>query len=342
MKKYICLMVIISITTIIYGEKVTVLNKINKPELIDISDNILYIMEGATIYQYGLEDMKLIRTFGKSGEGPGELKVNQGIPNYIILTSNSIIAASMDKAIEFSKDGKVIREFKIPIFTNYLYPIKKGFIGMKIELGKKPLIKVKILDKELKEKKIIYSQKMSGGQNLVDLTYDGINIAVEHNKLYIDQSAKGFEIGVFDMDGNQINNIKKDVPKILFTDQHKNEALAVLKNNPQIKSIGWKNFTNMVKIINQKYLPPIQDMVINDDKIYIRTNNKKEDKVEFLSFNKNGQELKKYYLPRPIESGFSAKVFGRPGRYYKFYKNYYYYIVENEDNEEWELHRIKL
>ena len=342
MKKIICISLVLMLSMILNSEKIITLNEVGKPGLMEILDGNLYIMEGSKIFLYDLKEKKFIKSFCKKGEGPGELKVNPGVSNFLSTTSNSIIAVSMDKMIEFSKDGKMLKEMKIPAFTNFIYPVKNGFIGMKFKIGKKPVISVNILDEKFEKKKELYSQQLSGGNNLIDLTADGVNITVENNKLYVEESAKGFEISIFDMNGVLIKKIKKDVPKIKFNDEHKKDAIDSLKSNPQIKQMGWDNFKNAVKIINGKFLPPIQDMMVNNNKIYIKTNNKKNEKVEFLVIDNSGKEIKKLYLPKPMDNGFISKMFGRPTRFFKFYNDTYYYIVENEEEEEWEIHSIKI
>ncbi len=324
------------------GEKLAELPEIAKPDLMEIANGKLYLMEGSVVFQYQLSDLKLLRRFCKKGEGPGELKLNPGVPNYIVITPKEILAVSMDKAIAFSTDGQVLKEMKIPMFTNYLHPRTQGFIGMRFNLTQKPIVQVKTMDKEMKDQKVFYKQRLSGGQNLVDLTYDGVNIAVEGERIYVDQSKNGFEIGVYDMNGNLQKLIKKDVPKIKFSDKHKQAAMEVLKNNSGVKNMGWENFKKVVKFTHQEYLPAIQDMTVHKGRIYVMTNTKEAGKVRYLVFDTDGKELTRYDLPQPIESDFGAKVFGRPGRFYKFYQGYYYYLVEDEEAESWELHRSKL
>ena len=168
MNKTIYLILILFVSITLSGEKLTTLSEISKPVLMEITDGKLYIMEGATIYLYDLKEKKLVKKFCKSGEGPGELKTNPGIPNYLVITDKSILAVSMDKAIEYSKDGVLIKESKIPGFTNYLYPTKSGYIGMKTDIGRGKTAKTNIVlfDKELKEIKILYSQNLSKNEKL--------------------------------------------------------------------------------------------------------------------------------------------------------------------------------
>ena len=40
------------------------LDEIGKPELLEISGDYLFLVEGATVYQYKLEDFSFVRRFG--------------------------------------------------------------------------------------------------------------------------------------------------------------------------------------------------------------------------------------------------------------------------------------
>jgi len=115
-----------------------------------------------------------------------------------------------------------------------------------------------------------------------------------------------------------------------------------LKSNPRIKKFGWENFKKIVKIVHDNYLPPVQSMTVNNGHIYIRTNNKKGDNTEFMILDNNGKEIKRVFLPIKVETSFISKVFGTSAKFYKFYNDKYYYVVENEEVEEWEIHSINL
>jgi len=345
MKKILLLLLIFFIAiNLSWAEKMRDLDEVIKPELIEVVDNTILIVEGAVIYTYDINEFKFLKKFGRKGEGPGELKVTPAMANYVIPLKESFIIASIDKAIVFETGGNLIREFKIPIFTSYLYPANGNYIGMRFSPGDKGVawFELTVMDKDMKNVKVFHKQKMSGGQNRVDLTFDGMGITSSNGKLYVENSPAGFHILVFDLKGNKLSEIKKDFEQVKFTEKMKDHAIEQLKTHPSVRQIGWDSFKKIVKIEHGEFLPLIQDMVIDNKRIYVRTNTRKSDKVEFIVMDMSGKILNKLFLPEPNDIDFGNKIFGRPARFYKIYNGKYYYLKENIDEEMWELHKVDI
>jgi len=325
-------------------EMVKQLDEVMKPELIEIVGDRLLVVQGAEVFVYDLKNFNLIRKFGRKGEGPGELKVTPSMANYIIPVKDSFLMIGIDKAILFNTEGNIEKEFKIPMFTGYLYPVKDHYIGLRFRPGDKgdAWFELALLDKDIKDIKVFHKQKMSGGQNRVDLTFDGMGITVSGEKVYVENSPAGFNILVYDMNGNKLSEIKKDFKVVKFTEKMKKQAIEQLKLHPSVRQIGWDNFKKIVKIEHGENLPLIQDMVIDEGRIYVRTNTRKSDKVEFIVMDMKGKILKQLFLPESNDIDFGNKIFGRPARFYKIYKGKYYYLKENIDEETWELYRTDL
>ena len=72
-------------------------------------------------------------------------------------------------------------------------------------------------------------------------------------------------------------------------------------------------------------------MSVTDDRIYILTYKKQQENTECLIFDLKGKEQKRVYLPLPQVYGTEIPIFG-------ILNNCFYYLVENEDEETWELH----
>lgn len=95
-------------------------------------------------------------------------------------------------------------------------------------------------------------------------------------------------------------------------------------------------------------LPPIQDITVTDDKIYVSTynknknNNTKGDKEKYIIMDLKGNIISTPYMPVPIESSFLAKTLGRDNRFYGISNNKFYYLKENEDDEVWEVHAVEI
>lgn len=331
---------IVMVGSFAFAKKLGVLSKVLEPEMIEVSDNEIYVVEGSSIFMYSLKDLSFIRKFGQKGEGPGELKVNPGVSNILVTPGDSLLFLGPDKAIRFAKTGQVIKEFKIPILTIYLYPLGKNYVGVRFKLitQQKPKIAVVLFNQEMEEIKELYTQEMSGARNLVNLTSDALNVSVYNDKIFIDRSPKGFVISVLDANGSQLYQIEKEYKKIKFTEEYEERALNRIKQDKTIRTIGWDNFKNLVKFIHDDYLPPIRDLAVTDQRIYVKTYQKQGDKDEFIIMDLKGNILKKVYLPAVKESGFGNEVLGRRAKFYKIYRDKFYYLHENEDEEEWEVH----
>ena len=323
----------------LYADGDGLLPEVGRPELLEISGEYLFLVEGATVYQYRLKDFTFIRRFSEAGEGPGELKVVPSIVNYLIPLKTSVMVVSMDKAIEFSHQGEVLRELKIPQFTNYILPLGKAFLTMRFKTGGEriPDMEVALVDGDFKPLRVLYSQKMSGGRNLMNLTFDGVNIAVNPRGIFIDQSPEGFVISRFSQAGKSLGNIRIPMKPIAFSTAHEKTAIERIKSNPEIKRIGWENIRSDIKIVHDDYIPLIQDLTAEGDHLWVMGAERRDGKVLFMKLDQDGALVKKVFLPEPLDSGFTNQIFGRPARFYRFHDHRYYYLRENINEECWQV-----
>ena len=76
----ILLMLITSIFSLnLKGEKVCNLNEVMKLEQLIIDNDYAYLAEEFKIHIYSMKNKKLITSFGKKGEGPGEFPYKRNI-----------------------------------------------------------------------------------------------------------------------------------------------------------------------------------------------------------------------------------------------------------------------
>jgi hypothetical protein len=81
------------------------------------------------------------------------------------------------------------------------------------------------------------------------------------------------------------------------------------------------------------YLPAIRDITTSDNKVYIQTYKIEKNRSEFFIFDFNGKLLKKVFLPQA--DGDIVKL--NTNTTFTIHHNKYYYLVENLDEEVWEL-----
>ncbi len=86
-----------------------------------------------------------------------------------------------------------------------------------------------------------------------------------------------------------------------------------------------------------EYLPVIRNILVIDKEIYVQTYKTKERLSEFFILDLNGSVLKTVFLPA---AKWERKLRPTPAVTYAFKDNKYYYLEENMDKEEWELHMV--
>lgn len=86
------------------------LSDLRNPEKIFVDGDRLYITEFPTVYIYSLTDFRLVKKFGRGGEGPQEFRgqIHLSVqPGYIMVQSTG-------KVSFFTTDGDFKNEFKSP------------------------------------------------------------------------------------------------------------------------------------------------------------------------------------------------------------------------------------
>jgi len=348
----ILILVLILIFSLVHGEKIGVLSGVLKPESIEVSRERLYVVEGAAFYTYSLKGLELIGKFGKKGEGPGELKVVPMFSNCIKVLHDKLFAEGMGKVIFFSKDGELLKEIrKKGGFRTYkVMPIGKNFASIQMlsptEKDKKFYLGLFLLDAEMNVITKLYKQEFPEKEKDIDMVTDSLHYAVYKDKIYVEESDKGFVIEVFDSSGDKLYKIKKNVDVRKITGKDKEAIFRNFKEDNFIQLMakskgGWENFKKTTKLIYPDTFPAIQDITVTDDKIYVSTYETKDNKVQFVIMDLKGNILSTPYMPKPAESSFVGKTMGRDNRFYGIANDKFYYLIENEDDEEWELHAVE-
>ena len=331
-------------SSLVFPSRVGSLPEVLRPDNITIYDNELYVVEGAEISIYSLKDLSLKREFGKKGEGPGELKIVPGFLNKVAVFPDYIMVVGVDKIVFFSKEGTFIKEKKKSFLLVQVIPVGKNFVVKRnrySEDRKDLYVCISIYSPEMEEIKELYRQKHVQQGTKLDMVMDFINLNVSEDKIFVDESAGGFVIEVFDSQGKKLYRIDKDYEKIDVTGEHKNAIIERFKEDPLIKrqiklAGGWDELKKRFMMKFMDTYPPIQSMEISGKKIYVQTFNVKEGKSEYIVMDLKGKIIKKVYLPRFENTPLLSKLLG--ARLQTIYNDKLYYLMENEDEEEWELH----
>jgi hypothetical protein len=343
--KYFIFIILLFTTGLVLAENLGPLPDVLKPEMIRVSGDQLFIVQGPEIFNFSLKDMKLLRTFGRKGEGPGELKVSSIWYNSLAVRPDFLFVDSMDKFIYFSRNGELIKETRKPPEAQQAIPVGKNFLGInQVHIEDKVQYQVLYLfDSSFKKIKELFKQKATAQSvtRTTELIADVMDFQVWENKIFIERSREGFIIDVFDGSGKKLYRIQKEIEKIPVTGKHREAAENKFKQDPFIREIGFENFKrNMGEFIYPDYFPPIQNLDVSGGKIYARTFKTEKGKEECIVMDLKGNILGRKYLPVVDRAPFVAYMVGI--RYYTIHNNKYYYLKENEEAEVWELHVEKL
>jgi hypothetical protein len=347
MKKMILMFVVIFMLVVsIQAEKIGVLNDVLKPETMAFKGDRIYVVEKAGFFEYSLKDLKLLNRFGKKGEGPGELSVTPGINNTIVPLVDRLFVEGFRKVMLLSNKGELIKETRKKTQIFKTLPLGDNFAALRMKAAnkeKKIYLALSLFDNKMDMLKDIFEVYFVDGDKDILMAPDAIHFAVYKGRLYVENSAKGFVIDVYDNQGNLLYTIDKKILPLKYTKQHFEAGIQQLKDDDLIQMIikstgGWESFEKQTTFVSPDYLPTIQDITVQDDKIYILTYETEGEKEKHIIMDLKGKILQSLFLPMSKKTSYVNRSLGRDNRFYGYCGNNYYYLLENEDNEEWELH----
>ncbi len=171
---------------------------------------------------------------------------------------------------------------------------------------------------------------------------DSTHFTVKDGRIYVERSDKGTVIEVFDSEGNPLKTIKFNSEKTSVAEKDKNSALNRYKNDSLVKQIGFENLKKRIRFDFPDHFPEIDNVLTYKDNLIIKTYTGEGRKILYLMIDLNGKILKKMLLPKTWEGEMIAHLNGVEPELYTFFGGFFYYIIENFDTEEFELHRTKL
>jgi len=333
-QKYSLLVLVLLLTNFVFATKTVLLPDVIKPDILKVDKKHLVIAEGASISIYSLEDFKLIKKFGKQGEGPQEFRLFPfGMGLDICLYPDYILINSIGKISFFTREGDFIKEKKIDTFRR-MTSFQDKFVGTDMQFDKK-LKGIKrgfnIYERKGEKIKKMCSHKLpilqgQGGGALLDLLSQ-INpeYQTSSDRIFV-SGEQNFKIDIYDQGGNFLKSIKRDYKKQKLNPEDKKLMLDAYKNHPLYKSF-WDDIHKAIKI--PEYFPAFKTFQVADQKVYVQTFNKKQGKTGFLIFDLNGNYLKTVYIPLAYSDIVTPNL-------YSIYGGKVFQLNENED-EEWEL-----
>jgi hypothetical protein len=300
------------------------------PKSVYADGDQIYITEETSIYIYGAKDFKLRKKFGREGEGPQEFKGFASLyvyPDYLLVNSSGRISF-------FTREGEFIKQNNLPFYGVNVRVVGKAFVSNgRIDENGIPYRTINFYDAEFKKIKEIARietafQRSKGEWRQFHMEFS-FHPYTYKDKVFV-IGHEDFIIGVFDENGDKLFDITQKYERLKVLEEEKKAVLDWFKINP-----GSRNMPSSIKkmIRFPDYFPAVRDMVINNEKLYVRTYKKNGGKTEFFILDSKGKLLEKVFIP----------IYERNRREYYSYSicdGKVYQLIENEDTEEWELHIV--
>ncbi|MGD2089230.1 MAG: hypothetical protein PVH61_23835 [Candidatus Aminicenantes bacterium] len=332
MKRWFTFFVVLLMVSMgLMGKKLATIADIFRPFMLAMDDQQLYVTEGTTVSIFSRNGFTLKKKFGNEGEGPQEFKLVQGVPGLILyLQTDSLVINSAGKVSSYSKDGTFIKEMKVPTgsMVSIFQPLGEKFVGGAASMGENMSMSftLNIYDSQLTKIKEIYQLPMMQRGRMEFPTISPIFFVV-NNKIIIG-GQKEFVINILNAKGDKISSISRDYKLLKVTEDYRKGIHDYFKTNPATKQT-YEFIKNMITF--GEYFPAIQGIYVDNQKIYIQTYMKKEEKYECFIYEVNGKFLQRLFLPVKYMNALMPNPT-------TIKDNTLYQLVENEDEENWELH----
>lgn len=322
------------------AEKLTVFTDLVNPDSMVMDDSNIYIAQQAELSVYDAKTFKLKTTFGKKGQGPREIPPFPipmgGVPLMKVTPQpDKLFIAAMGKILYFTKEGQFISETKFPAqrmqsFFN-LFPLGSDiFCQQNVFENQEFFISAALVDQNFKTKKELKRRKVETHGGKIDMIGFALMLDVYRDEIFI--GGDGLSIDVYDRTGKFLRQIKHPHEPVKFTDDMKKELDEAMK-------YMFKNMYEQIKnvIYYPDYLPVFfgNNFQFFGDYLYVFTQAHEGDNRELFIFKLDGTLVKKTSVPLKMVK------FNLPYPY-DFAGKALYQLIDNEDTEEWELHRTVL
>ncbi len=175
------------------------------PQSLAVDKDKIYFTSGINVSVFSLPDIKLVKHFGKKGEGPGEfLPLSDERPLLLDVESDGIRVTSLRKFSFFTKDGLFVKELKAQNGFSHK-PLGKNYIALRFaQIDKVFHTIVSVYDKNFSVIKDLHKKKgwFQQGKS-IDPTAVKPPLFYAHKGLAFTENGNG-NIDIFDESGKKI------------------------------------------------------------------------------------------------------------------------------------------
>jgi hypothetical protein len=327
--RVLIILICFSFALSLFGERITTFPQLSNPELIRVGENLICINEGAVLFLYDLNDFKLLKKFGRRGEGPGEFSSDLDIN----ILKEKIMIESQGKLSFYSLKGDLIKEMRRSPKYRRLKILEDRYVASSGILSKDVYHNVaKILDADFNELKTFYHDEAMYHQKKQGTNYASTwDFDVSEKKCFIVGSSD-FKIDVFNKNGDSLYTISPPYKRVKFPQEFIDAWFKRIKRR---RGMNFYEYAKK-KVRWPEFFPAIRDLMVDNGHVYVITWRKKEQEHEFFIFDLEGKLVKKTFIPlQDYDEGVALFP-------YSLKNNYVYQLIDNEEEEVWELQRFSI
>jgi hypothetical protein len=338
MKKLVLIICLCLLGISLPAKKVTVLKELLNPDSMLIDSSNIYITQQAEVYIYDAKTFEFKKKFGKKGQGPREIPPFPFPINRIPLMKISplpdkLFISALGKILYFTKQGEFIKESKYPFqkIQSYmnLFPLGSDMLcQFTVREKDEFFLTASIVDQTFQQKKELKRKKVDLHGGKMDLFSGAMIFEAYKEKIFV--VGEDFSIDVFDQSGKLLKQIKHRHEPIKFNDDMRKQFDETLK-------FMFRSFYDQFKIMfyYPDYLPIIFNLQFSDPYFYVFTWNHQGEKRDLFIFKLDGTFVKKTSIPLKMVQFIIPYPFD-------IMDKTLFQLVDNEDNEDWELHQTTI
>ncbi len=303
---------------------------LRNPEFVDSdSEGNIYLVDNYRASDFFIckFDRKgnFIKNFCRRGQGPGEVQYVYGLEIYghdriMVLDPRS------KKIVEYDKNGNLMEENRPPPALGEVTPLENGNYlayqvsgdpsskdyGLSISLFNSRFDEIKTLDFY----DLLKAEKKKKGTRKRDLYY----WRVANGKIFMGNEQRGYEILVYDSEGNLLKKIRKEYEPAEYPEELRRKMVERFKDDPNVSPL--------------KYTPPFNSFFLDDDgRLFVMTYEQKENREGYIHdiFNSDG-----IFIGRKVFNEYSGLgIFLNPLRATS--KNNRFYRIHSKEDGNLEL-----
>ena len=315
------------------GELVAKMPQVMDPFYLTMAYGRIYVVENsstANLYTIGSKEVAFVKTIGREGQGPGEF----GFMYRIRVLEDHLDISGNRKLARFSLDGEYIDEVKVSIamFKGGIYQIGENYLAGDFQYSANESTRtIRLYDKDFKLIREIGSHKDTMGREKLNLVSEIFSSRVVGDQIFVIASGEKSIVTIYDRNGIQQKEIRLPLEPIKITATLKEAIIKPLKENPELKA-RWNMFEERIYFPDKT--PGLDYFDVVDGKFIARTYKYRKNSVEFVVSDQQGRELQRMFLPN------TGRISN--GILFCFYQGHFYYLLENIEEEAWELHSEKV